>query len=110
MLKFGLGSFLESSPVRNTSECLVSITLGVILAENDSEKYQTVDDNGPEVEEHARDLVRMVFGRSLTSQQLYQSSAQEGIHRILLLEHLLSKTSPGSGYGLPAVSGLTLLA
>jgi hypothetical protein len=89
---------------------LVSTTSGVMLAEKDSERSHTVDDNGREIEEHARDLVRMFFGRSVTSQQFCPASVQAGIHRLLLLEHVLSKTSEGSGYGLPEVIGLTLLA
>ena len=62
------------------------------------------------VEKHARDLVRMFFGWFATSQQFCQVLSRIIIRSFLLRVHVLSKTSEASGYSLPCVKGLILLA
>lgn len=51
----------------------VNTTSGGIVIKQHRKRSQTVDDEYSHIEERARDLVRMLFRRSLTSQQFCNS-------------------------------------
>ena len=58
-------------------------------------------------------MLEILFGCSLGGPRRDNSSVKRQLGQTpggSLLKHVLSNTSPGSGYGLPGVSGVTLLA